>query len=374
MGHDNDPIRYSANEQIPLSLAVLLLILPVLTFELVNRQPTKSISNIPRNTKITNLLMIGVMASNTACASIFVIRWLVCGECRVIMGSWSCSRAVLRAFNLLFLIHRAKLVQGMTPILSKKWFETIFPGIIVVATSGFLGGIINDMVTQQYDCTPFHDLDAITHCIPAKGVDEFHNHNEDGKIMAAFAIGVDAVITAFLMTLFVVPLHRVYNLSLGKLNANQLRQKEKLRDLLVWSVALVFINQVTSTLVIVPYVHYSEYTKLIGMIGQFDPAINVWTAWLMMIRNREFLQRLICRLICRSVSRAAPRPTLQQKLYKRRSRSEFSGLGIIKALELAHAQQEDSGYLERRSDVDQTRNRRSAIFYGNRTRASRASI
>ena len=83
------------------------------------------------------------------------------------------------------------------------------------------------------------------------------------------------------------------------MNHNQQRQRKKLKELLIWSVVMTFINQVSSIFLTIPFVFPSKFTwSVLYMIGQFDPAVNIWTTWLMITSNRQHLRRL-CAFICR---------------------------------------------------------------------------
>ena len=126
------------------------------------------------------------------------------------------------------------------------------------------------------------------------------------------AIFVDVLFTSFLLALFAVPMYRVYQQDLGVLNDNQLLHRMKLKRLLMWCVVLTFINQISSTLYFIP----ALYVPPITMIGYFtlllirtmDPPINVWTSWMMITRNRKYLQTVCC---CQCV-RQSPRGMMQR--------------------------------------------------------------
>ena len=284
--NESNPIQYGAYFWIPISTSGLLLLIPVLILQAVVKREIRS-----RNARITKWLILGVFASNGTYQSIFALKWLVCGYCKVILGSLSCSKAIVKAFNLLFLIHRAKLVQGMNPILSKKWFEKIFPTIVVVIISGFIFSIIKNIANRDFGCTNFEDWSDGHTCTS--------DRNSDGeKGIGGAALALDTLITIFLMVLFIVPLYRVYAADIGQMNHRQHRQRRKLRDLLIWSVVMTFINQVTSTFLLIFKMHMSGTTFILFLISLFDPAINAWTAWLMVTNNRQYLQKSCCSM-CR---------------------------------------------------------------------------
>lgn len=283
-------IDYSATEIMPVSIAALVLLIPVIVMQIKNHEQPRN-----RNAKHTTWLMVCVMASNTLHQMIFYWKWFICKYCGTSNVAYYCTRAVLKGFNLLFLIHRANLAQGMSPVLSKKWFEKILPSITGLLVIGFVFSIIEKDSRTQYICIQYDDWNALDHChIPGE---------PQTNPIAVFAIGVDVSITLGLMILLIVPLYRVYNVDLGVMNANQLRHREKLKTLLVWSVVMTFVNQLTSTLILLRLLHPSEFTKALWIIGLFDPPINIWTSWLMVTRNRRYL-REICHCFAGSKTRA----------------------------------------------------------------------
>ena len=272
--------------QIPLVLLALLLLVPVFVVELVNRQPVRS-----RIAKQTRNLMFGVIACNTIHHLIFILSWLACGYCKLLFGAVYITRSIVKGCNLLFLVHRCKVAQGMAPVLSRKWFEKIFPAIIVGIVVVFIAAIIYSLSGMQYVCKPYNDTDLFQICRR-----DVNAANEDSstRITGGLAIGVDMVITTGLMYLFIVPLYRVYRADIGVMNDKQLKERLKLKRLLIWSVVLTLINQLSSSLLTVQLVHVSHFTMMLHSIGQFDPVINVWSSWLMILKNRQFLWDICC--------------------------------------------------------------------------------
>ena len=247
--HENTEIEFKQNGlelswlAVPLAIAVLVLLLPVFILDKVTQQPIRN-----RNAKFTKWLMFGVISSNTLYQIIHLIRLLICAQCRIIISSYGCSRSLLKCVNLLFLVHRAKLVQGITPVLGQKWFEKIFPAVIIVGSSGFI--FLNIIDNKPYECASYDGWDGLRYCRREGGMEG----GDDGfKAGIAFAIELDTLVTAILMMLFIIPLYRVYNVDLGVMSSCQLDQRKKLKHLLIWSIGLTFINQVTSTLVLAPY-------------------------------------------------------------------------------------------------------------------------
>ena len=242
--------------------------------------------------------MIAVMTSNTIYHLIWSTKWLGCNRCTLLMSSYFVSRVVVKGINQIFLLHRAKVVQGMAPVLSKKWFEKILPAIIGVIVVVFtFGSIIGAMDTHWICHRSDDDWSSIETCTRLQDTDP-------PRMTAALWLGLDLVTTIFLTVLFVVPLQRAAITPIEVMDANQRERRRKLKHLLLWSVVLTLLNQITSSLSMLMVAFPSKFTIGLYMVGLFDPAINVWTAWLMVSRNRQYLQRVCC--CCRMDARRRP--------------------------------------------------------------------
>ena len=313
--------EYSAARQIPLAITVLISIVPIVILNVSTKRTARS-----RNGRITKWLMIGVIASNASYQIIFLMRWLVCEYCPWIIASWQCSRVIVKGFNLTFLLHRAGLAQGLTPVLSKKWFDLILPAVIVLGMTWFLVSVVlGEIQDGEYDCVEYHDWNSMDHCLPSAGLETF---DDSLRTQAAIAIGLDAIITTFLLVLLVIPLSGVYKVNLAEMNVNQLRQRKKIQDMLIWSIAMTFVNQVSSTLTLAPVFSEdpSDFPFGVWLIGQCDPAINVWTAWLMVTRNRIYLQRL---MPCKCCTREIEAPSSRRASFISKNGTFASVLGNI---------------------------------------------
>ena len=143
---------------------------------------------------------------------------------------------------------------------------------------------------MEFECETYDDNEEITFC---------NNTTRPDMRGVAVTTFVDLVITTFLLSLFVVPLRRVANTNLGQLNDRQKESRRKLRSLLIWSVILAFINLGSSVLLKFAFAAFP--TPAMKMVIAFDPAVNVWTSWLMTTRNQHFMKRLLCE--CKVVSR-----------------------------------------------------------------------
>ena len=299
---ERGPKEINASDHIPILIVVFLLILILLILEKVNHKEDRS-----SNGKRTNRLMIGVIIANATFTLCVLTFNTMCLLCPVQYALALDTRWIMRWLNLLFLIHRAKLAQGMTPILGKKWFNKILPTIITTVTVLFLLVSTKGCLEQEMICNTYNDMD-IQQCVVTEGLDGGTNARNG---IVVFFLGFDLSVTVFLLTLFVVPLYRVYRTDLGVLNDNQLRQRNKLRTLLIWSVTMCLINQVTSTFFVLVAFDDSPLIWVLYDIGKFDPAINVWSSWLMITRNRQYLRGLLKSSCCRSQQTMSQMNSLQ---------------------------------------------------------------
>ena len=276
--------QWHASVTIGFEIFIFALILPIFCFDLCNKKRNRS-----RAAKSTKRLMYAVCLSNAVHQLTWILLNTTCLHCFTQSIAVVNSRTILRGINLLFLIHRAKLVQGMTPILSKKWFNTILPTIVVIWHVAFFIAVIISSLQRDTCCVSYVDTETFHWCWDLDA--ETSNEMKAGVYVL---MALDLIMTIFLMILFIFPLYRVYQTDLGILNDNQVRQRMKLQRLLIWSVILTFVNQITSTFFWLLYFSRSPWFILLGIIGKFDPPINVWSSWLMVTRNREYLQRVCC--------------------------------------------------------------------------------
>ena len=276
---------FSARRDVSVPIIVLLLIIPVLVIEWLHRNEGRS----SRNGRRTQRLLFGVIIANTTFALATLLSWTVCLHCPGQITSFFVTRLIMKAMNALFLIHRAKLAQGMQPILRAKCFDRILP----ICISTFFGILalfapVESLFNVVWECQSYRDTNVFHNCWKSEVTEEEDEFKR--KQMGVF-LCVDFFITAFLLMLFIVPLYRVYKTNLGMLNENQQKQRAKLRNLLIWSVVLTFINQVTSSFFGV-HVVFGSSTGITALltVGKMDPFINVWASWLMITRNRQYLR------------------------------------------------------------------------------------
>ena len=286
---------YRAIQEVLIPFVACLLIIPAFVMYLGNRTRGRS-----RNASRTNCLMLWLLISSALSALLYIATWTVCWDCAAEWSLYGLIRSIMRSINILFMIHRAKLSQGMAPILGMKAFETIMPICMVLPyISIFVSGSVDLYLNWIPTCTSYADTDLFHYCSTKDDID---NDNGGTKIGVISVVIYEFVLSTFLLTLFVVPLYRVYRADLGSLNDNQMRQRAKLKDLLIWSVVLCFINQVTSTFWWFVLLARTPVLMTLWSIGKLDPAINVWTSWLMISRNRQYLLKRMKCFCCKAAT------------------------------------------------------------------------
>ena len=200
------------SESVSIPVVVLLLILGLFVLERINRKVDRS-----TNGKRTKWLMIAVIISNAVHCVVILTKFTMCLHCSAQYALLVDTRWVMKWFNLLFMIHRAKLAQGMTPTLSKKWFNKYLPRTITLFMFVMMIGFTYGSLLINGVCATYSDIDGIQFC--------FHDVLDKKSQGGVFIfLGFDLVITVLLLVLFVVPLYRVYTADLGALNHNQLRR------------------------------------------------------------------------------------------------------------------------------------------------------
>ena len=295
-----------ASRDVSVPIIVFLFIIPVLLIEWFHRNDGRA----SRNGRRTQRLLLGVIIVNTVFAFASLLNWTVCFHCTGQISFYGGTRFLMRAMNALFLIHRAKLAQGMQPVLRAKCFDKILP-ICISTFFCFFGmvGAVSTFAMSRAECQPYPDSDVFHHCYGRDSSQEEAIDDDKQRIFQGVILCIDFFITAFLLMLFVVPLYRVYKTNLGMLNENQQKQRQKLRNLLIWSVVLTFINQVTSSFFAIIGFGKSTGFMVLMTVGKMDPFINVWTSWLMITRNRQYLRKMLQFRCCST--RGAERSTTQ---------------------------------------------------------------
>ena len=169
---DMDPDDRSLNERsaehVSIQVVVLSLIVALCILERMNYKVDRT-----SNGRRTKLLMIAVIISNALFALSTLANNTMCLYCPAQGAVMMDTRWVMKWFNWLFLIHRAKLAQGMTPILSKKWFNKIVPGIItLLVVFVMLNMTASALQHEGWFCGTYSDNDDIQACGLAGGADD----------------------------------------------------------------------------------------------------------------------------------------------------------------------------------------------------------
>ena len=278
-----DPPKLYASIYLTFHCFSLMFILLALSFDYINTRNTRIIS---KNERITKYFMRAIIISNGIFQIIRILEGTICA-CTAVLCGLVTLLMVCKYTTYGFFVHRAKLAQGMTPICGQKCFEKRLP-ILMVILFVFWVSLSNYGAIKSSNwkvCIPYEDTsDVIRFCSKTQVV------QVRGILIT---IAFETILAIALLLLFVVPLYRVYQTDLGSLNEAQKGSRNKLKLLLIWSTSLSFINMASSIIFLIAQGMKPDASLLV-YIGSFDPAINVWTSWLMIAQNRRFMKRLQC--------------------------------------------------------------------------------
>ena len=270
-----------ASVLLPVNIIAFILSVFPLLLERCNR---RQVQGHAANVKKTSRLMRSVILSIAVYYVANLVNITACIACKMMALVMTYNYLIKIWFQGLFLLHRAHLVQGITPLLSAKWFSKILPRIYFGLNIIFALIFTKYVMDKDYVCVPYTDTGEVHFCAP-------HDSDESVSSVALGAM-VNLLIVMFLIILFAVPLYRTVRVDIGTMNANQLTARKKLKRLLVWSVSMTLINQITSLAVVFVKIYPSEWAFA---LLRLDDVINVWTSWLMITRNRHFLVRILFR-------------------------------------------------------------------------------
>ena len=224
----------------------------------------------------------------------------VCGIAR---GINNIFYLLSRGFLYLFLIHRAKLSQGMTPIFSEKYFTKIFPSIVWILGSIliiFYVLISFDEWSADHQCiAPNNNTFDLKWCELTKQEEESDSVN---YVFLIVGIIFELSVNSFFLYLFVKPLQYIYQDS-------NVGQNDELKKALWYTVILTLIALLTSNITEIDVIcdlglaHWYPFDSLINMICSF----------LMLKRNRQFVFSR-CRGTNRSNKESLQRPSFGQRV------------------------------------------------------------
>jgi len=275
--------------EIPIIAASFSLVAVVLIIECQTSRTQPVRSHAGRK---TNRLMMATIISNAAIYLLIGFLRFVCLECKFMNILIINCIFICRTINFIFMVHRAKIVQGMTPLLSDNWFDKKLP-IFYVGIGTFCASIMTIFFAVSditYTCLPYSDTSLLHMCYASS----INTSEIIGQMCMVLYMLVMVISTFFLISLFVVPLIRIYRTDLGRLNDNQLRSRKKMKILLKWSVSMSCVNLLTSLIVMLPWKGY-----VLHEVARWDFSFNVLTSWLMVTRNRQTMSRLFrCQCTC----------------------------------------------------------------------------
>ena len=269
------PRLYAAYE-ISSDVVAFMLVLFVFVVERIGSSSRRPAS---REGRITKHLMTATILINASMYMFLCIPRFICVgvHCQAIHTIHGNMMLVCRTINFLFMVHRAKLAQGISQILNKTWFEKRLPIFFIVSA------VLCSMCMSPYWIAGEVEW-ACVHHTDARSVRFCHGNYSDNNyastLYALFMIGAYSYIavvfigTVALIYLFAVPLHRIVYTDLGTMNANQVLNRKKMKDLLIWSVILSSVNLLTTFAT-----YFSWYALWMKQMAKWDYALNVWTAW-----------------------------------------------------------------------------------------------
>ena len=98
--------------------------------------------------------------------------YYTCNLCTIAAVINAFCLPISRTLNILFFIRRAKAAQGIQPILSKKWFDTILPRIFFFLCAVLvIVGVMYAVGLEFGECAEYANNIASTsssHCEPIK--------------------------------------------------------------------------------------------------------------------------------------------------------------------------------------------------------------
>jgi len=277
-------IEYHAALILPANAVVFMLVLLPLFLERFNSRTSQEFEAGSRKAQKTKILMRAVIFGTTFVGAQNLVRYTACLQCRdYILPLQYNSTVINKGLQSLFLIHRANLVQGMAPVMSKKWFEKILPRCMYGTIILFMVVYTKTALETQLSCERYIDESPFRFCAATGG--------SGSRISIIVGVIVNTLMVVFFVSLFAIPLYRTSTADIGQLNDKQKRSRNKLKRILIWSVVMTAINQLTTALLIVATLVRNEW---VFVFMRMDDAINVWTSWAMIKRNRQTLN-IICR-------------------------------------------------------------------------------
>eukprot|EP01083_Nonionella_stella_P175127 608955_1 len=236
---------------------------------------------LPADASYTYKLTTLIVVLNLMYSIIDAILSRVCFQCNVMVPIRTNLFIIAKVSNYLWFIHRAKLSQGLNPLLSENCFTKVLPRIVIIIGCIYCIGMDVSVILGSGGlvCTHWEDADTERACYA----------KEEGMSLYFIGAAFDIMLTLFLLALFVKPLMDNINRDLGELNRKQLKEKQHLAYLLKCYVLLTFINLGTTDISVIGHAFARQYPIFVyGLV--LDPAINSVTIVIML--NTQAIERI----------------------------------------------------------------------------------
>lgn len=128
-------LELKASQWLPARLISAILLILILCVELYIGTERRS----SKNKTITRRLMLLLLVSWTIFALIGTADSFFCMHCVATTTVRDNLGIVAKITNQAFFVHRAKLAQGLSPVLPAKCFEKILPAILLTVCIGSMG-------------------------------------------------------------------------------------------------------------------------------------------------------------------------------------------------------------------------------------------
>lgn len=193
-----------------------------------------------------------------------------------------------RCITYFFMVQRAKMSQGLAPVLAPKWFKYHLPISIVVLWLVFAIWIITNRIENpsQYNHVECVDIDDIAYCHTVYDV-----HTTENVVKVGIGAAIETIIFGVLLYLFVKPFLYIYrsndvDVHVHGLHRHGTSHTDDLRTALKWNVSMSAISFVSSTVYCVGFALFGGYFEYLGPVNR---VLNIWSAMFMLGRNRNWL-------------------------------------------------------------------------------------
>ncbi|ETO36653.1 hypothetical protein RFI_00408 [Reticulomyxa filosa] len=195
------------------------------------------------------------------------------------------SYGTAKFFSLLFLLQRAKLAHTMTPLFSDKYFNKIFPSIVVIIWLVLCGSLVT---------TPGKPGHLVRNSSGQAGLSNSHceaNKVKQSRITFLIGAGVITVVVAFFVSLFLYPICKLMNTKKELLCDAITVSRTQFKQVLFWSLLLSTVSLFISLLTMTVWPLYEQYLFFVPHLDYF---FDSFCTFLLLGRNRAFLGDICC--------------------------------------------------------------------------------